>query len=188
MGREARRNNANRPTPEDQAAFDAALAEKQAAITAERQQRPAGEAYRVRTGEEVAAEFETIHALLERLHDKVSFAEQMGKTFEQREAQAIREGRRVEHSDGSVSVRMTPYVQALTRCQILSFEFKFGREMGKGDPIFFDADAAEPKPFDADEDIAMLRAVATKAGLDPDAVHRHFWGREDLADYKKKVQ
>ena len=59
------------------------------------------------------------------------------------------------------------------RRQLEAFRKKFGREMGPGDPFFFDAAAEEPQvraPDHADEALILLAELMGQAGVDPAAI------------------
>jgi hypothetical protein len=57
---------------------------------------------------------------------------------------------RIKNADGSYSVFISPEAVEMLRQQQRSFREKFGREMGPGDPVFFDPDADEPITLSAD--------------------------------------
>jgi hypothetical protein len=51
---------------------------------------------------------------------------------------------RTKNADGSYQVTLPPEVVQAVRQQADSFREKFGRDMGRDDPVFFDPDADEP--------------------------------------------
>lgn len=137
----------------------------------------------VKSGDEVRARFgareKALHARLDAKHGTAGIP-----SYEDRREQLRSEGRLVETEAGDV-IRMDADMAELIKLQKDKFAFKFGRPMDKHDPIFFDEDADQPTPWDADKLIAQLRAAAVEAGVDPDAVHGYFFGAQDVADYKK---
>jgi hypothetical protein len=60
------------------------------------------------------------------------------------------------------------------RTQLAAFREKFGRDMGPGDPFFFDPDAETPRfrpPEDADFALDFLAQLMAESGLDPAAIY-----------------
>jgi hypothetical protein len=143
--------------------------------------------YRVRTAEEVTEQFrarlDQVTAALD-----ASRAQRGNPSFDRARAQGIQDGRVRIHADGSETVAMTPELRALIDLQLEMFRFKFGRAAGPDDPIFFDPEAATPQVRDADSVLAMLRAAAQRAGVDPDRAIEHFFGRAELDEYKQRTQ
>lgn len=52
-----------------------------------------------------------------------------------------------------------------------AFRAKFGREPGPGDPLFFDPDADEPRPREAEGVMAELVRAMERAGIHPRLIH-----------------
>ena len=69
-----------------------------------------------------------------------------------------------------------------------AFIQRFGREPGLTEPVFFDPNADDPQPLDADEVTAALLNACEEAGLNPDEVFSHVGWGADLDEYRKKVQ
>ncbi len=85
------------------------------------------------------------------------------------------------------------------------FREKFGRDPGPEDPIFFDPDADEPRPFDLDtathEMAEELRHAGIAAGIDPSLIEawcelgyvvtedtRHLFSASDIAVWNEAVR
>jgi hypothetical protein len=85
------------------------------------------------------------------------------------------------------------------------FHEKFGRDPGPEDPIFFDPDADEPRPFDLDiatrEMAEELRHAGIAAGIDPSLIEawcelgyvvtedtRHLFSASDIAVWNETVR
>jgi hypothetical protein len=51
------------------------------------------------------------------------------------------------------------------------FRAKFGREPGPNDPIFFDPNADEPRPFNAEAAFEELVAIAGQIGIAPQLIY-----------------
>jgi hypothetical protein len=85
------------------------------------------------------------------------------------------------------------------------FREKFGRDAGPEDPIFFDPDADEPRPFDLDtatrEMAEELRHAGMAAGIDPSLIEawcelgyvvtedtRHLFSASDIAMWNEAVR
>jgi hypothetical protein len=85
------------------------------------------------------------------------------------------------------------------------FREKFGRDPGPEDPIFFDPDADEPRPFDLDiatrEMAEELRHAGIAAGIDPSLIEawcelgyvvtddtRHLFSASDIAVWNETVR
>jgi hypothetical protein len=85
------------------------------------------------------------------------------------------------------------------------FREKFGRDPGPEDPIFFDPDADEPRPFDLDtatrEMAEELRHAGMEAGIDPSLIEawcelgyvvtedtRHLFSASDIAVWNEAVR
>jgi putative PIN family toxin of toxin-antitoxin system len=61
-------------------------------------------------------------------------------------------------------VRLTPEMRAIFEAQSAAFREKFGREMGPDDPVFFDPNADEPRPY-PQENMDRITALLEEAGL-----------------------
>ena len=83
---------------------------------------------------------------------------------------------------------MSPELRELLIKQREAFVQKFGREPGLTEPVFFDAEADDPQPLDADEVTAALLSACEQAGFDPDELFTHLGWAEDLDAYRKKLQ
>lgn len=88
---------------------------------------------------------------------------------------------RIKHR--SRTIPLAPEVVAQLEKQRQLFREKFGREPGPNDPVFFDPDAAEPKPLDIDRVETELAAAMAKAGIDP-AIQ---W-QDALAEYHSRLK
>lgn len=53
------------------------------------------------------------------------------------------------------------------------FRVKFGREPGPGDPLFFDPDADEPRPLEAEGITADVVRAMEEAGIHPRLIHAY---------------
>lgn len=105
--------------------------------------------------------------------------------FDQSRARTIEEGRLVEHKDGSATIMMTPEVHKLLLEQRQAFINKFGREPGEDDPVFFDPDAATSQPLTKAKVFAVMEEAARVTGIDLGRAIEHFFGRQELEDYRK---
>ncbi len=83
---------------------------------------------------------------------------------------------------------MSPEVRELLLKQREAFIQKFGREPGLTEPVFFDPNADDPQPLDADEVTAALLKACKQAGYEPDEFFSHLGWTEDLKEYRQKVQ
>ncbi|MFC4054092.1 hypothetical protein ACFOY4_30745 [Actinomadura syzygii] len=63
---------------------------------------------------------------------------------------------------GTVMPGQGPQVADALRQQEELFRAKFGRQMGPGDPVFFDPDADEPVPLDEGTMLAEIRRAAER--------------------------
>ena len=89
---------------------------------------------------------------------------------------------------GKHGVTMSLELREVLLQQREAFIQRFGREPGLTEPVFFDPNADEPQPLDADEVTAGLLKACAQAGLDPDEVFSHLGWGADLDEYRKKVQ
>jgi hypothetical protein len=89
---------------------------------------------------------------------------------------------------GMRDVTMSPELRAVLLRQREAFIERFGWEPGLTEPVFFDPNADEPQPLDADEVTAALLKACADAGLDPDEVFSHVGWGVDLDEYRKKLQ
>ena len=89
---------------------------------------------------------------------------------------------------GRRKVAISPELRELLLKQRQAFVQKFGREPGLTEPLFFDPNADDPQPLDADEVTAGLLKACEQAGLDPDEVFSHLGWGEGLDEYRKKLQ
>ncbi len=105
--------------------------------------------------------------------------------FDQSRARTIEEGRLVEHKDGSATIMMTPEVHKLLLEQRQAFINKFGREPGEDDPVFFDPDADTSQPLTKAKVFAVMEEAARVTGIDLGRAIEHFFGRQELEDYRK---
>ncbi len=85
-------------------------------------------------------------------------------------------------------VTMSPRLRAVLLKQREAFVQKFGREPGLTEPVFFDPNADEPPPLEAEDERAELLNRCEQAGLDPDQVFSHLGWGEDLDEYRRKIQ
>ena len=71
-------------------------------------------------------------------------------------------------------LRLDPEAVDILEKQRLAFRQKFGRDPGPGDPVFFDPDADEPRPF-SEQQIGQMDALLLQAmqqtGLDPAKIY-----------------
>jgi hypothetical protein len=118
---------------------------------------------------------------------------------------------RIRRSDGTTVYQWAPdspldnYLREMMQRQAERFRAKFGRDPGPEDPIFFDPDADEPRPFDpetaAGEIAEELRHAGTEAGIDPALVEawcelgyvvtedtRHLFSAGDIAAWDEAVR
>ena len=89
---------------------------------------------------------------------------------------------------GKQEVTIGPELREVLLKQREAFIQKFGRGPGLTESVFFDPNADEPQPLDADEVTATLLKACEKAGLDPDQVFSHLGWGEDLDEYRKRLQ
>ena len=72
------------------------------------------------------------------------------------------------------SLRVDPEAVDILERQRLAFREKFGRDPGLGDPVFFDPDADEPRPFSEQQmgqmDALLLQAMQ-QVGIDPAKIY-----------------
>ena len=87
-----------------------------------------------------------------------------------------------------VTVTVSPRLREVLLNQREAFVQKFGREPGLTEPVFFDPNAEDPQPLDADEVTAGLLNACERAGLDPEQVFSHLGWGQDLDAYRKKIQ
>lgn len=139
----------------------------------------------VKTSAETTAAFADRLAALHILEKSDPHA---GKSWDERRRLLEDEGRVEHHADGSRTVEMSEIGKTIMQLQHDMFAFKFGRPPQGNDPIFFDTDASYPMRPDSDEMMAAVRATAQKANIDPDRVVEHFFGKEELHDYKRSQQ
>lgn len=118
---------------------------------------------------------------------------------------------RIRQDDGTavyqwpVGSPLDQYLREMMQHQAERFRAKFGREPGPEDPIFFDPDADEPRPFDPDtapgEMIEELRQAGREAGIDPAFIEawcelgyvvtedtRHLFSVGDIAAWEEAVR
>lgn len=95
----------------------------------------------------------------------------------------------------------TKEVRQILERQRERFREKFGREPGPDDPIFFDPDEAEPRPFEFDPtDTAIVKAMEA-AGIDPALIYAyrrtgllvsqgnlHLLSDKDLAEWQAALE
>ena len=74
-------------------------------------------------------------------------------------------GRLVYAGEHGRIVALSPAMRTVFEHQHEMFVEKFGREPGPADPIFFDPNADEPRPFTEDAVTEGMVAVAQEAGL-----------------------
>jgi integrase len=71
------------------------------------------------------------------------------------------------------SVPMDEQTRELLDAQRDAFRVKFGREPGPNDPVFFDPDADEPRPIEAEAvTTAVIRAME-EAGIHPRLIYAY---------------
>jgi hypothetical protein len=104
---------------------------------------------------------------------------------DERRAEAIRDGRIVEHADGGVTVTLTPGARAMLLQQRLAFIDKFGRQPTATDPVFFDPDADTPQQLSNVKIMEALEQAARATGIDVGRAIEHVFGRQELDDYRK---
>src|SRR4051812_30396502 len=63
--------------------------------------------------------------------------------------------------------------KGILKAQRQRFREKFGREMGPGDPVFFDPDAAEPRPMSGVKMQADILDAMRKAGTPPQIAYAY---------------
>jgi hypothetical protein len=82
--------------------------------------------------------------------------------------------RTVENAIEQATTGRTPTLPQNLRAQRKAFREKFGREMQKHDPIFFDPDADEPRPIPVEEAwrAEILRAMKA-SGFAPQLVYAY---------------
>jgi hypothetical protein len=118
---------------------------------------------------------------------------------------------RIHRNDGTtvyqwpVDPPLDNYLREMMEHQAERFRHKFGRDPSPEDPIFFDPDADEPRPFDpatASREITEeLRHAGTEAGIDPALVEawcelgyvitedtRHLFSASDIAAWNEAVR
>lgn len=145
--------------------------------------------YRVRSGAEVWAKFGARHAAIVAAMQEAHL-QRGAPSFDAQREQQLAEGAVTIHDDGSKTLVASPELRELVKLRVEMFAFKFGREIGPRDLIFFDVDAdtPQPEPTDPDTVIATLRAAAQEGGVDLDRAVEHFLGSEELAEYRHRRQ
>jgi hypothetical protein len=116
---------------------------------------------------------------------------------------------RIHRNDGTTVYQWAPhspldnYLREMMQHQAERFRTKFGRD--PEDPIFFDPDADEPRPFDPDtatrEITEELRHAGTEAGIDPALIEawcdlgyvitedtRHLFSANDITAWNEAVR
>ncbi len=83
---------------------------------------------------------------------------------------------------------MSPELREVLLKQREAFIQRFGRKPRLTEAVFFDPNADEPQPLDADEVTATLLKACEQAGFDPDQLFSHLGWRADLDEYRKKIQ
>jgi len=73
--------------------------------------------------------------------------------------------------DGSVSVPLSNRSVEILKRRKQAFKAKFGREMGPDDPIFFDPNANEPRPLNAEQSETIITEAMRKAGIDEEFIY-----------------
>jgi integrase len=68
-------------------------------------------------------------------------------------------------------VRIDKRTREALETQREAFRIKFGREPGPGDPLFFDPNADEPRPLEAEGVAAEVVKAMEEAGIHPRLVH-----------------
>ncbi len=89
---------------------------------------------------------------------------------------------------GTYKVTMSPKLREVLLKQREAFIQKFGRAPGLTEPVFFDPNADDPQPLDADEVTAALLKACKQAGYEPDEFFSRLGWTEDLKEYRQKVQ
>ena len=82
--------------------------------------------------------------------------------------------RRTKRTATGRTVPLSPEAREIIQEQLEAFKAKFGREPVGDDPIFFDPDESEPKPFSqakADSVWNQMLAAMGKAGLPADKIY-----------------
>lgn len=68
-------------------------------------------------------------------------------------------------------VPLTDETKGILEAQLQSFREKFGRDPGPGDPIFFDPQSDEPRPFDPEDYRRTAVEAMQKAGINPALIY-----------------
>ncbi len=89
---------------------------------------------------------------------------------------------------GKREITMSPEMREVLLKQREAFIQRFGREPGLTEPVFFDPNADDPQPLDADEVTATLLEACERAGIDAEQLFSHLGWAADLDEYRKKVQ
>ena len=89
---------------------------------------------------------------------------------------------------GKREVTMSPELREVLLKQREAFIQRFGREPRLTESVFFDPNADEPQPLDADEVTAALLKACEQAGFDPEQLFSHLGWGADLDEYRKKIQ
>ena len=118
---------------------------------------------------------------------------------------------RIRQDDGSTVYRwpvgspLDQYLREMMQRQAERFRTKFGRDPGPDDPVFFDPDADEPRPFDpataTGEMTEDLRHAGMEAGIDPALIEawcelgyvvaedtRHLFSASEIAAWDEAVR
>lgn len=98
-------------------------------------------------------------------------------------------------------VEISPDLNGLMEAQLQRFRQKFGRDPAPNDPIFFDPDEDEPKPYDADkfhrQVLEVFKAAGTprhlvyaweKTGLMVSEDNHHLLSKKDLREWDEAVE
>lgn len=71
------------------------------------------------------------------------------------------------------SLRMDERTREVLDAQRELFRVKFGREPGPGDPLFFDPNADEPRPMEAEGIAVEVAKAMEQAGIHPRLTHAY---------------
>jgi integrase len=70
-------------------------------------------------------------------------------------------------------VKLNPQVMDALETQRGAFRKKFGRDMGPGDPLYFDPDEDTPQPFPDDKMRVQILEAMNKAGVPPQIAYAY---------------
>lgn len=109
--------------------------------------------------------------------------------------------RRPEIHEDSIAIPLSATEIDMVHAQLRAFREKFGRDPGPNDPIFFDPDADEPRPFPEEALLQGMQQYLRAIGVPPEfcyafehtqlyvtAENRHLFTSDELAAWDQAVR